>query len=395
MNVLYISDLASNAKLDAIKERTGTNPGYAIQKFSKLLLKGLLSNSINAQVLSVPPVVSSYGKRIIRFKPEEENGIHYQYIPFINISVLKNICVFIYVLLYLIKWSCRNKSKKIIICDVLKISSCLSVLFASWLTGIKCVGLVTDMPGMTGMKEILYKDMNALRKLHFNLLAHFDAYIYISEESNKYINTKNHPYIVMEAIVDDEMLKYPNLSKRETSDILYAGGLSELYGIGTLCKAFMKLPYEKARLILYGDGPFVDELKELTQKDPRIEYRGLVANSEVVRAEVEATLLVNPRFTQAVYTHFSFPSKNYEYMASGTPIITTKLAAMPKDYYSYIYTFDEETVDGYYRTLNNTLQLGKDELESKGRAAKDFILNTKNYRIQGQRIVSFISTIIK
>ena len=61
---------------------------------------------------------------------------------------------------------------------------------------------------------------------------------------------------------------------------------------------------------------------------------------------VIATLLINPRFSNEEYTKYSFPSKNMEYMASGTPILTTKLPGMPKEYYEYIYLFEEESIEG-------------------------------------------------
>ena len=51
---------------------------------------------------------------------------------------------------------------------------------------------------------------------------------------------------------------------------------------------------------------------------------------------------MNPRFTGAEYTLYSFPSKNIEYMVSGTPVITTRLAGIPDDYYPYVFVFEEE-----------------------------------------------------
>lgn len=83
-----------------------------------------------------------------------------------------------------------------------------------------------------------------------------------------------------------------------------------------------------------------------------------------------ATLLVNSRFTIEEFTKYSFPSKNMEYMASGTPLLTTKLPGMPQEYYPYVFLFDEETIDGYADAISNALTHSESELFKLGVSAK-------------------------
>ncbi len=105
------------------------------------------------------------------------------------------------------------------------------------------------------------------------------------------------------------------------------------------------------------------------------------------------TLLVNPRSSAEELAKYSFPSKNMEYMASGTPILTTPLPGMPKEYYPFVYIFDDETVDGFEKTLRMLLSKPKDQLHEFGRRAKEFVLTHKNNRMQADRILSFFSNI--
>ena len=56
---------------------------------------------------------------------------------------------------------------------------------------------------------------------------------------------------------------------------------------------------------------------------------GCVTNDEIVRLQCEATLLVNPRPSDKEFCKYSFPSKTIEYMASGTPVLMTKLPGVP------------------------------------------------------------------
>ena len=64
-----------------------------------------------------------------------------------------------------------------------------------------------------------------------------------------------------------------------------------------------------------------------------------------------ATALINPRKPNSKITRFSFPSKNMEYLSSGTPMIGYKLDGIPSEYYDYFYTID----DSSEKSLRNTI----------------------------------------
>ena len=117
-------------------------------------------------------------------------------------------------------------------------------------------------------------------------------------------------------------------------------------------------------------------------------------NEEIIVAEQKATLLVNPRYSTQEFVKYSFPSKTSEYMLSGTPVLTTRLAGIPDEYFQYLYTFDEETINGYANKLNETLSLPDIILKDKGVKAQEFVLKNKNNVIQSQRIKEFFKTLI-
>lgn len=153
----------------------------------------------------------------------------------------------------------------------------------------------------------------------------------------------------------------------------------------------MMLPQENFRLKLFGSGPFVEKLKtKYTKKDSRIQYMGVAPNAEVVAAELDASLLVNPRPTHEEFTKYSFPSKNIEYMASGTPLLTTKLPGMPKEYYPYVFLIENESVEGYAKALERVLAQSDEELYVFGEKAKDFVLEKKNSFEQAKRVIELI-----
>jgi glycosyltransferase involved in cell wall biosynthesis len=130
------------------------------------------------------------------------------------------------------------------------------------------------------------------------------------------------------------------------------------------------------------------------QKDPRIQFRGRVPNDEVLRAEAEADLLVNPRPTGDEYTRFSFPSKNLEYMASGTPLLTTRLAGIPDDHFPHLYIIDDDSVEGIRSALREVLGRSPAERARKAAAAREYALKEKsNVRAAG-RLIAFLETMV-
>lgn len=89
---------------------------------------------------------------------------------------------------------------------------------------------------------------------------------------------------------------------------------------------------------------------------------------------MKAALLVNPRPIKPEYTKYSFPSKNMEYMVSGTPLMTTKLPGIPKEYYPYIYLLEDESPEGIARRLNEILNISMIERNEKAKEARKFVI---------------------
>jgi glycosyltransferase involved in cell wall biosynthesis len=270
-----------------------------------------------------------------------------------------------------------------------------AALLACKLTGTKAIGIVTDIPGMIFAKNTPKKGLNFFglhRKINFATITRYSGYLLLTRPMNSIVNPENKPYMVMEGLVDTEMGSRENLltAKDPKRIIIYAGGLFEKYGIKDLIEAFMQLPDEGVRLHLYGVGLMVDKIKDYCIRDARIVYKGMVPNETVVVDQLKATLLVNPRPTDAEYTKYSFPSKNMEYMVSGTPTLTTILPGMPEEYKNYVYLINEETTEGIYRVLSEILSKSSTELHEFGLKAKTFVLENKNKRVQAERILTFL-----
>lgn len=380
MKIIYISTLTSKSKMNKIIENAKSKPLQSIQKFHRLMCEGFVKNNVSVKTISSIPMSRKISEKILWLdKCEEENGVKYTYIPFINIKVLRQICTFLGTIVKVTKEVLNNKKEKIFICDILNTTISTTTLILSKIFKFQCWAIVTDLP----------RDMQKNKKINEKMQTKYDGYILITEEMNKIVNPKNKPHIVIEGLVDiRESAENNEVQKSSPRVIMYAGGLYERYGVKTLIEAFCNIQNNNVKLDLYGDGDLVPYIQSIENK--KIDFHGVVTNDKIVEAEKKATLLVNPRFTSEEYTKYSFPSKNMEYMVSGTPVLTTKLPGMPEEYYNYVYLIEDETQRGMQKCLETLLGLNEDELDKKGKKAREFVLSQKNNVNQTNKIISFL-----
>lgn len=398
MDILYTSACSSTATADFLLKTTQQFSGFQITKFSQLFLKGLIANGVTATVLSNMKISP---REFWKQHDETEEGILYKYLRQTKLPVLRQISLFVSSFCHTIKWGLSgNKSEKLVLCDIFSTTTSMGCRTGAKMLGIPVCAIVTDMLGYSGTAP---KNMPLWLKLIYALRGHFqqhsiskyDGYVFLTQYMNEAYNSHQRPHIVMEGTVDaDFIAANSNPRKDKPRVIMYAGSIEKQYGLECLLQAFIQAALPDAELHLYGTGKFVEEVHAYTQQYHTIKYQGAVSNAEVVAAEQRATLLVNPRFSNQDFVKYSFPSKTTEYMVSGTPLLTTRLAGIPDEYFQYCYTFESETVDGFAQKLTEVLSLSDAELQAKGKSAQEFVLKYKNNIIQGARLKSFFQNIL-
>lgn len=392
MNILYVSTTCSKKTILNIFNNSSIKIAQSIQKFNNLLFEGFVKHNISVTALSSIPIDSTIIKSLGIKGNEIENDIQYIYTKTSSFKYLHVINTFFSSFYQTLKWGIRNKRKdSVVVCDVLKVSICIGALLASKILRIRTLAIITDIPGlMIGVKKNFYSKLSSyVNKKYIN---NFDLYVLLTEQMNELANLRKRPYIIMEGLVDYSMIDLKPKDKDYPRNIIYAGGIYEKYGIKSLIDAFMMIKDNSIQLSIYGHGDLENYIRECSKKDNRVKYFGVVPNDEVVAAQLKATLLINPRPTVEEFTKYSFPSKNMEYMVSGTPLLTTVLPGMPKEYYEYVYLLEEETKIGIYNMLHKLLfETPEIELIERGQRAKEFVLKNKNNVIQSKRILDLVN----
>ena len=399
MKILYISSVCSPKVLEYIFITAIIKPGQAIQKFHRLLIEGFSKNKeiCEIEVLSSLPISpNGHTRKIWNIKTDRWHGVSFNYVFTLNIPIIKNLIVFILTFSKVLFWRFKNlKEDKIVISDILNISVFWSAFLACKITNQPIAVIITDLPvHMVSDSRNLSFFKRVYLKLGSFIIKHVDYYIGLTEQMNVEVNPLGKPFLVMEGLVDEAILSLNHefIPYKEKKIILYAGGIYEKYGVKKLLDAFVDLKDENYELHIYGDGDLEDAMTNYTELDTRIHYFGVVPNSVVVQELFNASLLVNPRPASEEFTKFSFPSKNMEYMVSGTPLLTTVLPGMPKEYHEYVYLLEDESLEGFRNTIQEILSKSSTELNAFGKKSKDFVLNNKSNVIQAKRIINFLNS---
>lgn len=393
MNIIYVSKLCSPRAFSQLFNNSKVKPTQAPQRYHQLLAEGLARNpGVRVLAVGAPPISRSLTSRLW-FPSERErsdrcDSLVYESVALLNIPIAAQMLLFMGTFTRVLM---RAKRDTAIVCDALNVSMSAAALIAGRLRRVSVLGIVTDVPGHTrhqfGPLQRLGEGLNGW------IMGNFSHYLLLTEDMNSVVNPHGRPFIVMEGQVDSEAGQAPNLlaNKFPKRVCLYAGTLANEYGIGTLVEAFLQANVRNSELLIFGDGDYACELEEIGSRFPQISYGGVLPNSEILELQRRATVLVNPRPTHHDFTRYSFPSKNLEYMVSGTPVLTTNLPGMPKEHYPHVYRFGDETVDGYAEVLKHVLELPLQELHDKGMRARSLVLEKSGNVHQAARLLALLT----
>lgn len=400
MEILFIGVACTEeALIDSNKKYYNGDQVRPQQHFDMTLTTGL-SEFANVTAVSMPPVAAYPNSSCLFYKRRNENvnqSFLINYISLINLPIIKTLIIMVSILMFTIKF-CFNKPREeraILMGNISSYTSFPAMLIAKF-TKTKIYATVPDVPKFivsytrikNPVKKFLTKGLTFFDKL---IEYRFDGYIFLTKAMNKLINKKKKPYIVMEGMIKEkDFVSTIKFDKHSSNIIMYAGTLHIKFGIKKLVDAFNLINLNNTELWVFGQGDFEEKLREITKENHRIKYFGSIERSKIIENEHKATILVNPRPISEEFTKYSFPSKTLEYMASGTPLLTTKLSGIPEEYYDYVFTFRTEDINEMADDLRRILSLPRETLNDFGNEAKRFVLKEKNNITQAEKIYHFL-----
>ncbi len=400
MRLLIVSSTCSAGKYKEIYEKRNRPMLDSNQKFFLSLIDGLktIENLFVDCVTTLPISHRCYSEKFVKSEEEVADGVFFHYCGCLNYPIIRTMTVGHnikgFVRKYLRKYS---NEKVIVLCDGL-------IGEANALTGmlrrrsVPSIALVTDVPDIVsdmnrgkGLRSFL---SNVYGKRASKLLKSFDAYVFLTEQMNDVCNPKNKPYMIMECIVtplDIEALPEEKLAERPVA--LYAGKLHSDFGVLQLAEAAACLE-DVCEVWLYGgQGNCNARLKELAEKHSNLKLHGIVPLEEIHKIERNASILVNPRPNEKVFTKYSFPSKTAEYLMMNVPVVMYKLDGIPESYDKYLHYVETSGAAGIAEKIRAVLAMEPEKRAAISQSGRDFVIQNKNCFNQANRLFEFLKDI--
>ena len=112
INVVYVSSVTSEDTMNRIIDNSKSKPLQSIQKFHRLICEGIANNGDNVEAITAIPMSRSISKKTFwGLKKEKVNGVMYKYLPFINIPILRQVCLLFFTFIFVVKNCLENKNK--------------------------------------------------------------------------------------------------------------------------------------------------------------------------------------------------------------------------------------------------------------------------------------------
>lgn len=399
MKILLLGSLISAAQMEQLNRNSKEKASVAPVNYETMLAKGLVENGAKVDALSVPAVAAfphSIYKHIAGKQETIENDIRIQWVPFVNIQGMKQLTIKRNVEKLLEQWLQENedvKDKVVLMYSIYPPYTEPAVRLCKKY-GCPLSAVITDLPeymySWKNMKGICGWYSKRLSEKMIDLQRKCDSYILFTKPMAAKMGIENKPYMVSEGFCDASIFDdIPDQEKYPRKTIVYGGNLSRLYGIQNLVKGFMQTDLD-AELHLYGAGGDAAFIEECAKQDSRIKFFGRVDRKTLLVVLKKAHLLVVNKPTADDYSDYSFSSKILEYMASGTPLLTTKVGGMPEEYWKYCYFIVDETCDGIAQAIKSVMEKTAEELRNMGVSSREFAIKQKNCFTMVKEITDFL-----
>ena len=403
MEILYIGKFYPQNILKTLKEDSRNKAGgMSNHNFEMSIVNGLCHHKdILLQCLTIPEVYSfPYNNKKFYTKAEsyEYNSTHIDSVGFCNLPIVKGFWSTISLAVKILRKVRRSKEHRIDIIvntpdynllSAVRIAKALSVKKVTYTVVIPDIpSMLVSMNKPHPLKELILKYINSSS---MKMTSRSNGLVLLTECMMDFVSNKAMPHIVMEGIVDVETMAF-NDEKTEFNKevILYTGTLLKIFGVRNLVQAFQRIDNDRIELWICGAGDSKEYIEQAASEDRRIKFYGLVDSQKALQLQQLATILVNPRTSEGEYTKYSFPSKTMEYLLAGKSVIINRLQGIPEEYYNYVYTPADESVDALSACITDVINADICDRKRRANGGRGYVITKKNSKCQTSRIIDLI-----
>jgi glycosyltransferase involved in cell wall biosynthesis len=323
------------------------------------------------------------------------DGTPLRLLGFANFPILRRLTVGVSVMLWLWRWGrSGGDGPRIVLCYNLTDPQASWILRGAQLARATAIAMVCDVnvPGQTLPDSRRYQsDWHAMRRA----LPRFDGLLAISPAIAADLAPEV-PALVVEGGLSQELfdrlsgIPEGGDSRDGAFEIVAAGSLLHQKGFHEIVRAFGQLDGRQYRLHIAGWGPLAGEMREAARRDSRITFHGMLDMDGMLRLYASASVVVNMLLTKAIDTRYFYPSKTWELLASGVPLITTLSGPHEHDWADFIFPVQDETASGLAEVFRRAEATPWEQRAAMGRKARSWIASHGLWPDQGARIAAFM-----
>ena len=230
--------------------------------------------------------------------------------------------------------------------------------------------------------------------LHDEVAPFYEACVAVSVSSKSYFRERRLPWLWQPSGCDPARAR---TSRRGHSDgpiaFGFFGGASEYTGLPQLLRVFTAQP-RAATLHVCSFGKARFRLQKHYAGHPNMHFHTPRPPDACVELARQWDVLVNPRPILPGNEN-NFPSKVFEYALSGRAILSTRLSGVEQVLGPDAYYFDETTYDAALdQMLASLSQASRAELNRRGAAVQQHVLQGYSWSTQGQRLARFLCDLL-
>lgn len=241
-----------------------------------------------------------------------------------------------------------------------------AALLLKRLRGAPVFVVINDLPTFMGgpshvAKRLLKKiDAAIVRRL----LAYTDGAFPVAEGTGREWLVRGPKYWTVEGISDDAAAilssaranGYFVFRKGTRPVLLYTGALEYVV---RFAESFHRSSID-ASVVFVGGGVDAPRLQALAKVDDRIEVKAFMTGEAFAREIDRADFMLNARDPAWPGSAYSFPWKLLDYLTTGKPIISTRLAGVPSDYFGVFRPIDLDDQQSFEASLARALAVDDD-----------------------------------
>ena len=255
--------------------------------------------------------------------------------------------------------------------------------------------IVPDLPQYMELKVSKVKQfLKAIdwKKIQ-RLMKSVDKYVLYSKHMAEFLKLKSGSWMVMEGSIDENDVIDEVPVKEEDKIIVMSSGACHMqFGIPELLDAFELITEENYELWITGAGTAEELINERAEKDSRIKFYGfLPSRKDLLLKQKQATMMINTRKPDEKASAYCFPSKLFEYMISGSPVLSFDIPGIPEEYFNYLVKMEDVSSKCIAESIKKVAEMSFDERNSLGENSKKFVIENKNKNAQAKKILEFVN----